>query len=99
MVEAWLVTRPGKDWIPWADGRGEPTIERTWWQAKALHFPKENVSHWYDGSDLVGIEKWGFHGERWTMKQPPKDWTPMPAGYRDAAEKAWQQYMMQALAR
>lgn len=93
MVERWLVTRPGKDWTPWANGRGETTIERIWWQARALHFPKDNVSHWYDGSELVGIEKWGVHGERWTMKKPPANWQPMPAGYLEAAERVWREWL------
>lgn len=91
MGERWVVTRE-TGWTPWADGRSIGPIERVLWQAKALHFPKDNVSHWYDGSELVGIGKWGFHGERWTMKKPPADWTPMPPGYRQAAEKAWRDW-------
>lgn len=79
-------------WTPWLQGCGEMEIERVWWRAKALHFPKDNVSHWYDGSELVGIEKWGFHGNRWCMKKPPADWKPMPPGYREEAERIWQAY-------
>jgi hypothetical protein len=55
-----LTERPGKGWTRWADGVGEYDIERTWWQAKALHFPKLNVSCWFDGSEMVGLEHLGF---------------------------------------
>jgi len=56
-----------------------------------LHaLPKLNCSAWFDGSDHVGIALWGIHGERWTMRKPPADWQPMPAGYRAASEAAWQ---------
>lgn len=72
--------------------QGQIEIESVWCQAKCLHFPKENVSHWYDGSDLVGIEAWGFHGHWWTMKRPPADWQPRPAGYVEKAEIIWQEW-------
>lgn len=87
-----LVERPGKGWTRWAEGVGEYEIERIWWQAKALHFPKLNVSVWFDGSEMVGIEHWGFREPKWTMRLPPSDWQPMPAGYRAAAESAWQEW-------
>ncbi len=51
-----LTERPGKGWTPWAKGPGDYDIEKVWWAARALHFPKLNVSCWFDGSDLVGIE-------------------------------------------
>jgi hypothetical protein len=84
-----LLERPHKGWTPWRDGAGEHKIEHVWWQARVLHFPKLNCSAWFDGSEHVGIELWGYHGGKWTMKKPPSDWQPMPAGHREAAEHAW----------
>ncbi|WP_095087613.1 hypothetical protein [Mesorhizobium sophorae] len=85
-----LTERPGKGWTRWAEGAGEHDIERTWWQAKALHFPKLNVSVWFDGSEMVELEHWGFREPKWCMRLPPADWQPMPQGYRAAAEAVWQ---------
>ncbi|WP_172370963.1 hypothetical protein [Mesorhizobium sp. NZP2234] len=92
MRDAELTERPGKGWSRWAEGAGEYEIERTWWQAKVLHFAKLNVTVWFDGSQMVGLEHWGFRDPKWTMRLPPDDWLPMPAGYRAAAERAWQEW-------
>lgn len=83
-----LIHRPGRGWTPWKSaGAGE--IETVWWQSKQIHFPKLNVTCWFDGSELVGIEHWGFRTKQWTMRKKPADWSPPPPGYREAAEKAW----------
>ena len=79
-------------WTSWQPGVGEAIIESIWWEARPLHFPKDNVSHWYDGSELVGIELWGCHGAWWTMKPQPADWTPRPDGWVEAAEQRWQEW-------
>ena len=56
MEDRELIERPGKGWTPWKKGAdGEHEIEKIWWAARVLHFPKLNVSCWFDGSDLVGI--------------------------------------------
>ncbi|WP_027167309.1 hypothetical protein [Mesorhizobium sp. WSM3224] len=56
---------------------------------KVLHFPKLNVSVWFDGSEMVGIEHWGFREPKWCMRIAPADWQSMPPGYRHDAEQAW----------
>ncbi|MEO3385118.1 hypothetical protein [Mesorhizobium sp. CAU 1741] len=93
MNDSELTQRPSKGWTPWRDGP-VTEITRVWWQAKELHFPKLNVTVWFDGSDLVGIEHWGYREHKWTMKKPPANWEPMPAGYREAAERAWQEWQV-----
>lgn len=82
-----LIHRPMHGWTPWT--RGAAAVMLVWWQAKELHFPKLNVTVWFDGSDLVGIEHWGFRPAKWTMKLQPADWSPPPPGHREKAEKAW----------
>jgi len=57
-----LVERPGKGWTPSKEGPGQSDIEKVWWAARVLHFAKLNVSCWFDGSDLVGIEHWPIAG-------------------------------------
>lgn len=47
---------------------------------------RERRSCWFDGSDLVGIEHWGFRRPKWIMKNKPKDWQPLPEVYRLARE-------------
>lgn len=89
-----LTQRPGKGWTPWTTKGSAATISSTWWQAKKLHFPKLNVSVYFDGSDLVGIEDWGSNPPRWCMKKPPGDWTPRPPGYLEEAERAWKEWML-----
>ncbi|TSE07573.1 hypothetical protein C1D09_018755 [Mesorhizobium intechi] len=87
-----LIERPGKGWAPWKyDGDGEARIEKVWWAARALHFAKLNVSCWFDGSDLVGIAHWGYRGEKWTMKNKPADWQPLPEEYRLERERVQQE--------
>lgn len=54
-----------------------------------LHFPKLNVSVWFDGSEKVGLEHWGYRDPKWCMRIPPADWQPMPSGYRQEAEQVW----------
>lgn len=88
MHDSELTDRPGKGWTPWRDC-GASEISRVWWQAKELHFPKLNVTCWFDGSDLVGIEHWGYRRPQCCMRKPPPDWQPMPAGYRERAEATW----------
>ncbi len=88
MTDAELTTRPGKGWTQWKCGTGA-AIWPTWWAAKELHFPKLNVTVYFDGSTLVGIEDWGARPTRWTMRKPGPDWQPMPEGYREAAEREW----------
>jgi hypothetical protein len=84
MRDSELIDRPGKGWTPWKAGSGEAEIDKVWWAARVLHFPKLNVSCWFDGSDLVGIEHWGFRRPQWCMKNKPADWQPRP---RDPVEK------------
>lgn len=55
-----------------------------------LHFPKLNVSTWFDGSSVVAIAHWGFRGEKWCMKLKPADWQPLPEVYRLAREAKMQ---------
>ncbi|RWB14335.1 MAG: hypothetical protein EOQ40_30330 [Mesorhizobium sp.] len=50
-----LTERPSRGWTPWKEGNGEVDIDRVWWAARCLHFPKLNVSVWFDGSDMVGL--------------------------------------------
>jgi hypothetical protein len=85
-----LTERPGKGWTPWQKGPGDYDIEKVWWAARALHFPKLNVSCWFDGSELVGIAHWGYRGEKWTMKMKPSDWQPLPEKYRLDREREQQ---------
>ncbi|RWL16571.1 MAG: hypothetical protein EOR57_27940 [Mesorhizobium sp.] len=81
-----LTERPGRGWTPWKEGAGEADIEKIWWAARCLHFAKLNVSCWFDGSDLVGIEHSGYRSAQWCMNQKPADWQPLPAAFR--AERA-----------
>ncbi|MGX9148396.1 hypothetical protein, partial [Mesorhizobium sp. 128a] len=64
-----------------------------WWAARCLHFAKLNVSCWFDGSDLVAIEHWGFRRPQWCMKLKPKDWQPLPEVYRLERERERQEAM------
>lgn len=88
MRDSDLINRPAKGWTPWKPS-GVAEIGRVWWQAKELHFPKLNITVWFDGSALVGIEHWGCRRPQWTMRKPPADWQAMPKGYREAADAAW----------
>lgn len=88
MRDSELTDRPGKGWAP-SISSGVGKISRVWWAAKELHFANLNVTVWFDGSDLVAIEHWGFRDPKWCMKNPPAGWQPMPAGYHEAAEAAW----------
>lgn len=97
MRDSELTQRPGTGWTRWAFGTGAGEIERTWWQSKMLHFAKLNVTCWFDGSQLVGIEHWGFRDQQWTMRKPGPDWQPMPPGYRQEAERVWFVYRSLAL--
>jgi hypothetical protein len=83
-----LIERPGRDWTQWKEGTGEYDVERVWWQARVLHFPKLNVTVWFDGSELVRIKYWDIACPSGCMRLPPADWRPMPAGYRHDAEQA-----------
>lgn len=90
MRDCELTDRPGKGWTPWrTKGTASAEIELVWWRAKVLHWPKLNVSTWFDGSELCGIEHWGYREHKWCMRKPPADWQPMPDGYRQAAEALW----------
>jgi hypothetical protein len=98
VLQSSLGKQPGLDlgngglirgWTPWAKGPGDHDIEKIWWSARVLHFPKLNVSTYFDGSAHVGIEHWGYRGPQWTMRLPPADWQPMPPDYRQKAEQAW----------
>jgi len=70
--EAWqmkdheVTERPGKGWTPWKGGAGLAQIEAVWWDARVLRFAKLNCSGAFSGSDLVGIEHWGFRRDRRT---------------------------------
>ncbi len=86
MRDSELTERPGKGWMPWAKGPGDHDIEKIWWAARVLHFPQLNVSTWFDGSEVVGIEHWGFRRPQWCMKVKPADWQPLPVVYRLAHE-------------
>ncbi|RUU27758.1 hypothetical protein [Mesorhizobium sp. M6A.T.Ce.TU.016.01.1.1] len=90
MRDSDLTERPGRGFTPWKEGTGELDIERIWWTARVLHFAKLNVSCWFDGSDLVGIEHWGFRRAQWCMKLKPADWRPLPEVYRLAREQEQQ---------
>jgi hypothetical protein len=46
--------------------------------ARQLHFPKLNVTVWFDGSEMVGLEHWGYRRSQWCMRKPPADHPPMP---------------------
>lgn len=87
MRDAELTERPSKGWTPWVEGSGEIPIDKVWWAARVLHFAKLNVSCWFDGSDLVGIEHWGYRDQKWCMKKKPADWQPLPEVYRLAREE------------
>ncbi|MER8808119.1 hypothetical protein [Mesorhizobium australicum] len=82
-----LIERPGKGWTPWKEGPPDGSIAKIWWAARELHFAKLNVSCWFDGSDLVAIEHWGYRRPKWCMKHKPKDWQPLPEVYRKAREE------------
>ncbi|MEI9417576.1 hypothetical protein [Mesorhizobium sp. Cs1321R2N1] len=69
---------PRTGWTPWQRGNGDVEIGRVWWQARSLHFPKANVTLYFDGSEVVGEDRWGFHGDKFQMKKPPADWKPSP---------------------
>jgi hypothetical protein len=70
-----------------------------WWAAIVLHFPKLNVSCWFDGSDLVAIEHWGFRRPQWTMKRKAADWQPLPEVYRLERERVQQEALDAYLAK
>lgn len=86
-----LIERPSRGWTPWKAGSVDCQIDRVWWAARVLHFPKLNVSCWFDGSDLVGIEHWGFRREKWCMRLKRKKWQPLPECYRLERERAQQE--------
>lgn len=86
MRDSELTDRPGRGWTPWAKGPGDQDIEKVWWAARVLHFPKLNVSTWFDGSEVVGIWHWGYRQEKWTMKLKPADWQPLPEVYKRTRE-------------
>jgi hypothetical protein len=90
MRDSELTERPGRSWTPWKEGPGEYDIERVWWAARVLHFAKLNVSCWFDGSDIVGIEHWGYRREKWCMKLKPAGWQPLPEVYRLARKQEQQ---------
>lgn len=52
-----------------------------------MHFAKLNVSCWFDGSQLVGIEHLGFRRPKWCMRLKPKDWQPLPEVFRLERER------------
>jgi hypothetical protein len=95
-----LIERPGKGWTPWQSGTtGEAEIDKVWWAARVLHFPKLNVSCWFDGSNLVAIEHWGFRRPQWCMKRKPADWQPLPDVYRLERERVKQEALDAYLAK
>ncbi len=90
---------PRKGWTRWTyGGNPEAAVGAVWWDAVILHFPKDNVTHWYDGSELVGEWKWGIHRDRYRMKKPPAGWKPWP-GQREATESAWKDWREKCAAR
>lgn len=91
MRDSDLIERPGKGWTRWAKGPGDHDIDKIWWAARCLHFPKLNVSCWFDGSDVVAIAHWGYRGEKWCMKLKPADWQPLPEVYRREREREQQE--------
>ncbi|MDX8480446.1 hypothetical protein RFN28_18535 [Mesorhizobium sp. VK24D] len=91
MRDSELTERPGKGWTPWTSGAPHGRIDDVWWAARVLHFPKLNVSCWFDGSDLVAIEHWGYRRPQWCMKKKPADWTPLPEVYRLERERGQQE--------
>ncbi|RAZ90175.1 hypothetical protein DPM33_15210 [Mesorhizobium hawassense] len=91
MLDHELTQRPGKGWTPWRDGTGEVDIDKVWWAARCLHFPKLNSSAWFDGSELVGIAFWGYRGEKWCMRLKPADWQPLPDKFKREREREQQE--------
>ena len=83
MRDSELIERPGKGWSPWKEGPVDHDIEKVWWAARGLHFPKLNVSTYFE---VVGIWHWGYRQEKWAMKFKPADWQPLPEVYRRARE-------------
>jgi hypothetical protein len=100
MEDRQLIERPMKGWTPWKHGgNGAYEIKAVWWAARVPHFPKLNVSWWFDGSDLVGIEHWGFRRARWTMKAKAAGWEPLPEVYRLERERERQEIFAKSKAR
>ncbi|WP_434721344.1 hypothetical protein [Mesorhizobium sp. RIZ17] len=93
-----LVERPGKGWSPWKEGAGLANIEAVWWDARVLHFAKLNCSCAFSGSELVGIEHWGYGGDKWTMKKPPVEHPPLPEEFRLERERVREERLARAKA-
>ncbi|RUX03504.1 hypothetical protein EOA27_30975 [Mesorhizobium sp. M2A.F.Ca.ET.037.01.1.1] len=91
MRDSELTERPGKGWTPRAKGPGDHDIEKVWWAAIRLHHPKLNTTTYWDGSTLVGLDHWGYRGEKWCMRKPPADHPPLPEVYRRERERAQQE--------
>lgn len=91
MKDSELTERPCKGWTPWAKGPGDHDIEKVWWMSKTVHFPLLNVTVWFDGSEMCGLEHWGFRRAQWTMKKPPADHPPLPDKFKRERERAHQE--------
>lgn len=91
MRDSDLTERPGKGWTPWAKGPGDHDIDKVWWMARVLHFPKLNISVWFDGSEMCGLEHWGFRRAQWCMRKPPADHPPLPEAIKREREREQQE--------
>lgn len=91
MRDSDLTDRSGQGLDAVGKDTGDHDIEKVWWMARVLHFPKLNVSCWFDGRELVAIEHWGYRRAQWTMKKPPADHPPLPAVYKRERERAKQE--------
>ncbi|TIV39599.1 MAG: hypothetical protein E5V99_04405 [Mesorhizobium sp.] len=40
---------------------------------------------------MVGLDHWGYRGEKWCMRKPPADHPPLPEVYRRERERAQQE--------
>ena len=75
-----LIERTGKEWTPGKEAPANLEIDKVWWAARCLHFAKLNVSCWFDGSELVAIEHWGFRRPQWCMRLMPRPGSHIAGG-------------------
>lgn len=81
-----------RGWTSWQPSSNpQNQIERVWYEARHLHFLKENRTVYFDGSELVGEIRWRVNEHLWRMKKPPADWKPKPVD-REAMEAAFREF-------
>lgn len=54
-----------------------------------LHFAKLNVPCWFDGSELVAIEHWGFRRPQWCMRLMPRTGSHIAGPMRKPKRRLW----------